>query len=90
MGQRAGDGSFKMNPAALDSFGRAPPNTTDAYIVWALTSSGVTDLDAEINNLIEVADQSDDPYIIGLLAASLYNLGRDADAQTYADKLVFY
>jgi len=25
----------------LDSFGRAPKNVTDAYILWALTSSSV-------------------------------------------------
>lgn len=34
-----GLGGFLQNPLALDTFGKAPKNTTDAYIVWALTST---------------------------------------------------
>lgn len=45
-------GGFKQSTEALDSFGRAPSNITNAYIVWALTSSGYTDLETEINALI--------------------------------------
>ena len=30
-------GQFLMNPKALDSFGRAGQEVTDAYIVWALS-----------------------------------------------------
>ena len=30
-------GQFMMNPKALDSFGRAGQEVTDAYIVWALS-----------------------------------------------------
>src|SRR5262249_46322311 len=39
MAQRDGKGGFKRNARALDTFGRAPENITNAYIVWALTSS---------------------------------------------------
>jgi alpha-2-macroglobulin-like protein len=49
-------GLFQMNPKALDSFGRAPDNITSAYIVWALTSSGVTNLTNEIAALMNLAD----------------------------------
>ena len=41
--QRDGKGGFKRNPNAIDQFGRAPVNTTNAYIVWALTESGKED-----------------------------------------------
>lgn len=51
LSRRAGNGTFLQNPRALDSFGRAPLNITDAYIVWSLTSSGITDLEEEINLL---------------------------------------
>jgi hypothetical protein len=45
-----------MSEQALDSFGRAPDNITDAYIVWALTSAGNTDVDTEISSLKDNAD----------------------------------
>lgn len=30
-------GRFQLNPASLDTFGRAGQDITDAYIVWVLT-----------------------------------------------------
>src|SRR5207244_9144734 len=52
LAQRDGAGGFKRNSRALDSFGRAPQELTNAYIVWALTESGVKeDLSKEINAL---------------------------------------
>src|SRR5213593_1262653 len=37
LSRRDGKGGFNLNAKALDSFGRAPVDTTNAYIVWALT-----------------------------------------------------
>lgn len=51
--RKAGNGSFEYHAEGFDHIGKAPPNITDAYIVWSLTSSGITDLDAEIQNLIQ-------------------------------------
>jgi hypothetical protein len=51
--RRDGKGGFNQSSEALDSFGRAPKTTTDAYIVWALTSTGSKDLDLEINTLFK-------------------------------------
>lgn len=66
---------------------------TAAYIVWTLTSSGVTNLDTEITYLKGLASQqlaqgSIDGYFFGLLAASLFNLNRTEEAYVYADALV--
>jgi len=55
--------------------------------VWALTSAGETDLDDEIDNLKQQAENDNDPYILGLLAASLYNLDRTEEAREYADRI---
>ena len=42
---------------ALDSFGRAPSYINTAYIIWALTSSGMRDnLDTEIAYITDLAD----------------------------------
>lgn len=38
--RKDGKGGFLQSDQALDSFGRAPSNITNAYIVWALTSTG--------------------------------------------------
>jgi len=52
--RRDGQGGFLRSPEALDSFGKAPANVTDAYILWALTSVNTSDqlnLTMEINAL---------------------------------------
>src|SRR5205085_10968692 len=43
MEQKDGKGGFKRNARALDSFGRAPEEITNAYIVWSITESGADD-----------------------------------------------
>ncbi len=40
MNQRDHKGGFTRSSTALDSFGRATPTTTDAYIMWALAEAG--------------------------------------------------
>ena len=47
LSRRDGKGGFERNAKAVDSFGGAPPLTTDAYIVWALLQAGETGLDKE-------------------------------------------
>lgn len=74
MNQRDGRGGFKRNPRALDTFGRAPDDITNAYIVWALTESGQEDdVSKELAVLTEQAKASKDPYFISLVANSLLN-----------------
>ena len=77
MSRRDGKGGFLRNPAAIDSFGRAPDDVTNAYIVWALTESGKNDdLTKELNTLGEQAKTSKDPYFLSLVANSLINRAR--------------
>jgi anti-sigma factor RsiW len=78
---RDGQGGFRRNPRALDSFGRAPQHITNAYIVWALTESGKDDdVTRELDALLGQAKGSKDPYFLGLVANSLLNRDRSADA----------
>jgi alpha-2-macroglobulin-like protein len=44
-GRRDREGGFKVNEKAIDTFGYANMNVTNAYLVWVLTSLGYTDLD---------------------------------------------
>src|SRR5438094_2612110 len=80
MSRKDGKGGFQRNPRALDSFGAAPDNITNAYIVWALTESGKDDdVEKELTALATQAKSSQDPYFLSLVATSLINRGK-ADA----------
>jgi hypothetical protein len=78
MSQKDGQGGFKRNPRALDTFGRAPENITNAYIIWALTESGnEDDVTKELDVLADQAKTSKDAYFLSLVAHSLLNRGRN-------------
>jgi hypothetical protein len=81
LASRDGKGGFQRNPAAIDTFGRAPQDITNAYIVWALTESGKEDnVSTELDALNNQAKASKDPYFLGLVANSLLNRDRAVDA----------
>jgi len=87
--RRDGEGGFKRNEKALDSFGRAPAPTTNAYIVWSLLESGEKpeSLKKEIAAVKKQALKTDDNYIISLAANILYLAGDNAGATTLSKKL---
>jgi hypothetical protein len=88
LNQRDGQGGFKRNPRAIDTFGRAPQHITDAYIVWALTEGGADDdVSKELNALQERAKSSKDPYFLSLVANSLINRAKTADAAKLMQKV---
>ncbi len=79
--RRDSKGGFQRNPRALDSFGRAPDNITNAYIVWALTESGQeSQVDNELATLRDQAKTSKDPYFLALVANALINRNQNNDA----------
>ena len=80
LSRRDGEGGFKRNSRALDSFGRAPDRVTNAYITWSLVSAGEKTLDKELDSSLEEAKKSGDPYVAALAAGALIQAGRDADA----------
>ena len=81
MARKDGQGGFQRNPRGLDSFGRAPEEVTNAYIVWALTeSSQDDDVTRELDRLTGQARESKDPYFLALVANSLLNRNRSAEA----------
>src|SRR5207248_1856109 len=87
--RRDGKGGFQKNPRALDTFGRAPDNVTNAYIVWAVTESGPEDdVTAELDKLQAEAKTAGDPYFLALVANALLNRNRADAAQELLAKLV--
>ena len=69
--RRDGKGGYLRDAAALDSFGRAGPAVTDAYITWALASAGETGLDEELARSAKMAETTNDAYQLALAAGAL-------------------
>src|SRR4029077_11677200 len=73
---------------ALDSFGGAPQDTTNAYITWALVESGEQGLEKKIASVKASANSTEDSYIVALGANILNATGDKAGARALMDKLV--
>lgn len=78
--RRDGQGGYLRDAKALDSFGRAAPEVTDAYITWALVSAGETGLDKEIAKSAQLAQSTQDAYQLALAVGTL--LERAASVST--------
>jgi hypothetical protein len=88
MEQKDGKGGFKRNARALDSFGRAPEDITNAYIIWSITESGKDDdVEKELTSLYGKAQTSKDPYFIALVANSLLNRSKSKEGVELLKKL---
>ena len=90
LSRRDGNGGFSRNDKALDSFGRAPAATTDAYIVWSLLESGQSaqSLSKEIKHVKDSAFNGNDSYIDALAANILYLAGDSDSADLLSEKLI--
>ena len=75
LARRDGKGGFQRNARALDSFGRAPEDVTNAYIVWALAEAGIAGVDPEVAAVTKNAYTSKNAYVQAL--AVLAQLKRD-------------
>ncbi|MCH8618207.1 MG2 domain-containing protein [Undibacterium sp. TS12] len=69
--RRDGSGGYQRDGKALDTFGRATPEVTDAYITWALVMAGETGLDKEVAKSVKLAETTQDAYQLALATASM-------------------
>jgi hypothetical protein len=72
--RKDGKGGFLRSKEAADAFGRANEDVTNAYIVYALSEAGFTDISKEFESSYSKAVKSGDPYQLALAACSAYNL----------------
>ncbi len=70
-GRRDGKGGFLRNPQAIDSFGAASPEVTDAYITYALAEAETGGIEREVKRQAQSAEQTADPYLLALAANTL-------------------
>lgn len=81
LSRRDGKGGFKRNARALHYFGLTDQATMSAYITWALTEANIKGLDKEVEASYKNALTSKQPYIMGLAANTLFNVGETAKAE---------
>ncbi|NUM51926.1 MAG: hypothetical protein HUU48_12515 [Flavobacteriales bacterium] len=75
MNRKDGKGGFQRNALALDNFGRASKEVTDAYIVYALSEAGYTkEIQKEFETAYETAMKSKDAYQMALVSNAAYNM----------------
>ncbi|HEX4999890.1 MAG TPA: carboxypeptidase regulatory-like domain-containing protein [Terriglobia bacterium] len=85
--RRDGQGGFSRNAKSVDSFGRAPDGTTNAYITWALIESGERNLGREVSAVKASAVASNDSYVVALGANILAVTGDRSGARQLMEKL---
>ena len=76
LSQRTDKGGFKRGDRSLDNFGYAGQKVHNAYIVYALSESGYTQLDTEFTRAYQEAMESRDAYRLAVMANAAYNLKR--------------
>ena len=75
-GRRDGGGGYLRNERALDSFGRASKEVTDAYITYSLTEAGEQGLETEVEQQARLARETRDAYLLALATNTLINAKR--------------
>ncbi|MBL0311056.1 MAG: hypothetical protein IPP77_15735 [Bacteroidetes bacterium] len=86
--KRDGNGGFIKNPQALDSFGAADEDVTNAYIVYALSEAGYKNIEKELDAVVKSAKKTNDPYIIALCANALFNFGDKERGEEMLTRLI--
>ncbi len=81
MGRRDGKGGFQKSAQALDQFGRADDDITNAYIVYSLAEAGYRDIGPELTAATAKAAASGDPYQLALVANALQAFGDEGRAR---------
>ena len=71
--RRDGSGGYERNSKALDSFGRASKEVTDAYITYSLTEAGEKGLEQEVEQQARLARSTKDAYMLALSTNTLLN-----------------
>ncbi|HEX2689059.1 MAG TPA: hypothetical protein VHN14_20695, partial [Kofleriaceae bacterium] len=89
MSRRDQQGGFQRSAQALDSFGRANPTTTNAYILWALAEARRTSgLTKELAVQQKLGGETADPYLLALAAnTSLIAAPKAADTAAMVARL---
>jgi TonB-dependent SusC/RagA subfamily outer membrane receptor len=87
LSRRSGHGMFQQNHGKY-GFSEAPYEVNNAYIVYALSETGVAGIEPEYNHSLENANSTQDMYLAALMANAAINFGKTADFKTLKDSFV--
>ncbi len=85
--RRDGRGGFKLSREALDGFGGASREVTNAYLVYSLAEAGYSDIHKEYEAALKEAWSSKDAYRQALLASASFKLKRTEEGQKLVKEL---
>jgi len=88
LSRRDGKGGFLRSPQALDNFGKAADDITNAYILYGLAEAGFQQLDLEVKTASAKALEMKDPYVLALMANTLWLLNKKEEAREMTRVLV--
>ena len=87
LNRRDDAGGFQRDSAALGNLGSAGAEISDAYITWALSESDQPDIETQVRHVVELAGESNDPYLLALAGAAAVNAGRRGDGSEILARL---
>ncbi|WP_052306796.1 TonB-dependent receptor plug domain-containing protein [Chitinophaga pinensis] len=83
LGRRDKKGSFNIHKQGLDAFASVPDKIANCYIVYALTASGIkNEIKLEYETAVKKALESNDAYLLSMMALAASNMGRADDFNT--------
>ncbi|MBJ2176121.1 TonB-dependent receptor plug domain-containing protein [Aureibaculum sp. A20] len=87
--RKDGKGGFKKSDLGYDSFAKSLIEVANAYIVYALSESGVSvDIIKEFDKAYTEAIKSEDIYRMALMALTSYNMNKTENATVLTNKII--
>ncbi|MEN7549926.1 TonB family protein [Rapidithrix thailandica] len=88
MNRSDGQGGFKLSSQALDEFGRASQEVSNAYLINALTETGYGDVSKALEKANQEALSSKDAYRMALIAGAYFNENQKEKGQALLKELL--
>lgn len=88
LSRRDGKGGFNRSNEGYDSFASSPNDVANAYIVYALSESGINvDIEKEYEASFKDAIKSNDTYKMALMACASFNVDKNDNAKKLITKI---
>ncbi|OQP62647.1 hypothetical protein A3860_26920 [Niastella vici] len=88
LSRRDGSGGFKGTDGGYDRFASVPNKIANIYIVYALTQAGMgKEIELEYKTAVKKALESNDGYLMAMMALAASNMKREADFRSLMNAL---
>lgn len=84
--QKDGKGGFILSKSGIDGFRSANKNVINPFVIYAMSEMGDRDFESELQTVFAAAMQEKQPYLGGLVANTLLNYGKKAEAKKMLEK----